>query len=46
MTEQGHKVKAQVPVEVCDPAIEVAVDEVVLQQDPVGTMFARTAGRE
>ena len=45
MTEQVHKAKAQVVAEECDLAIEVAVDAVVLQQDPAGTVFARIVGR-
>jgi hypothetical protein len=46
VTEQVHEARDSVRAEGCVPVKEVAVDEVVLQQVPVGTVSARTVGKE
>ncbi len=44
--EQGHKAKAQVPAEVWDPAVEVAVEAAVMAQARAETVFVQTVGKE
>jgi len=42
--EQAHKARAPVPAG--DPAVEVAVTEMVLQPAPLGTVSARTVDKK